>query len=255
MATMGMMPNIERERQWLLAEKYGGVPSEEYEKDILRLEAGEPVAYVIGFSKFLGCHIDLSFRPLIPRTETEYWVGKAIDELTAIHGKDAKLRFLDIFSGSGCIGIALLSHFPNASVDFADIDGAALRQIRKNTELSESDPARYAVYQSDVFEGIPQGEKYDAIFANPPYIAEKDIDRVERSVLVYEPRHALFAENDGFLLIERTMSGILHFLKPNGSLYLEFDDIQKDILQKMFPNAVFDKDQFGLFRWMKVTNS
>ena len=247
-----------REREWLLKEKYSGVESDEFRADVARLEAGEPVAYVIGFSTFLGCHIDLSRHTLIPRTETEYWVEKALGEIEIAHGKEASLRILDVFSGSGCIGISTLKHFPNAKVDFAELEPNALEEIRINLDLNGIDPSRYEIFRSDVFDGIPAEKKYDVIFANPPYIAEADKEtRVDRAVLDHEPHSALFAEENGFALIEKFFRQAKGFLVPGGSIYLECDDIQKEQVEKIivssgFTMHTFNKDQFGLWRWVSV---
>ncbi len=246
-----------REEEWLLKEKYAGVESAEYRADAERLKKGEPVAYVIGFSPFLGARIDLSHRPLIPRPETEYWVERAISEVRGSFGSDQPVRCLDVFSGSGCIGIAVLMHVPNAHMHFIDIDPAALEQIRINLDLNGIDPARYEIYASDVFEGIPQGEPYDVIFANPPYIAHKDRDRVEDSVFEYEPHRALFAEGDGMELVEKTIRQAKSRLTPGGRLFLEHDDIQKEAIEgiiktePMFRHEMH-KDQFGLWRWTTI---
>ncbi len=72
--------NFEQEKEWLLREKYGvedesqlgSGKGEAFSADLRRLKKGEPLAYLIGHMPFLNCQIDLSYRPLIPRPETEF---------------------------------------------------------------------------------------------------------------------------------------------------------------------------------------
>ena len=114
----------EKDAIFLLNEKYAGVRTPEYEKDLARLAGGEPVDYVIGWKPFLDCKIFLDSHPLIPRAETEYWVEQAITEIQESKKAGAGTRHLDLFAGSGAIGIAVLKHLPQVGVDFGEIDAA-----------------------------------------------------------------------------------------------------------------------------------
>jgi release factor glutamine methyltransferase len=237
-----------KEKEWLLREKYGGQKTPEFFEDVKRLESGEPIDYLIGFFDFLGCRIDLSSRPLIPRAETEWWVEKAIQDFGHRMSKDS---ILDIFSGSGCIGVALLKHLPNIQVDFGEKDPAFVAQIEKNLAQNDIDPKRAQIFTSDVFQKIPP-KKYDFIFANPPYISRKKIEDVQKSVLAYEPRGALFAEDDGLFYIKQLLAEAPNFLAPNGKLFIEFDSWQKPAIESHCQGRTltvgFREDQFGRFR-------
>lgn len=239
-----------QEERWLLEEKYSGDRTPEFEQEKERLATGEPIAYVIGFCDFLGCRVDLSRRPLIPRPETEYWVEKMIARMRE-ESAGRPLRCLDIFSGSGCIGIALLKHLPNTSVDFTDADASCLEQIRINLKKNNIALKRARIIHSDIFETI-EG-RYDYIFANPPYIAEKRKNRVEESVMRYEPARALWGGEDGLRYIRRFLDEVSRYLAPGGILAMEFDDTQKEtiaayITGRGFFHAAFHKDQYGAWR-------
>ena len=102
------------------------------------------------------------------------------------------LKVLDIFAGSGCIGIAVLKHLPNTTVDFVDSEDNCLEQIKINCEINKIDPKRYRVIKGDVFDGGDLG-KYDLILANPPYCVRPNVDI---SVLTYEPVTAVIGGGD-----------------------------------------------------------
>ncbi len=243
------------EKEFLLKEKYAGTKTPEYEADVARLDAGEPLAYVIGFVPFLDCKIFLDSRPLIPRTETEFWVevvlGKLKAESSQLKAIQKPLRFLDLFAGSGCIGVAVLKHIQNAHVDFGEIDTHHFPTIEKNVRENGINEARTKIVHTDVWNGIDAS--YDYVFANPPYLSENRTERIEKSVLEHEPREALFADENGFALIRKLIEGADAHLTPEGALYIEHEPEHTEILKKYAEECGFraetKKDQYGVFRY------
>jgi release factor glutamine methyltransferase len=216
-----------------------------------------PNEYLKGFTKFLNCKIDLRNRVFIPRIETEFWVKKAVTEIQKTANKRQKTKILDIFAGSGCIGIAILKNIKNSRVDFVDIDEKAIAQIKINLKLNGISPKKYRVVKSNLFEKI-KGEKYDFIFANPPYVAKERLNEVQPSVLKYEPKRAILAGKKGLIYIRRFLKEAKKNLKPEGIIYLEIDPQQKEEINEIlksekYDNSIFFKDQFKKFRLVKIT--
>jgi len=244
-----------KEVEWLLKEKYHGSASPEFDADVERLKAGEPLAYVIGWIPFLDCKIDVTLHPMIPRPETEYWLERAINELRAKNLPT--LRLADTFSGSGCIGVALLKHLPNATVDISEYDPKLTEQIRINVKLNNIDESRAKVWAGDALEGLTG--TYDAIFANPPYIDPKAIPEMDGSVINYEPHLSLFAGERGLDYIKLIINEGGKFLKDGGSFYIECDAHQREWITELMigtPWAYeFWNDQYGQIRYLILRKS
>ncbi len=249
-----MKDYLQRAKKWLLEEKYNGRQTAQYFKDLERLKRGEPLDYVIGFRDFLNCKIDLSLKPLIPREETEHWIEKAISDIKNKY-PDKKLKILDLFSGSGCIGIAILKHLPNSLVIFGEKSPKFIKQIKINLKINKIKPCRYKIIQTNIYSNIKG--KFDFIFANPPYLSKQRISKIQKSVLKYEPKNALFAKNNGLYFIEKLIKESKNFLKPKGEMFIEFDFWQKKKIEKILEkNPDYDfqffKDQFDRFRYFKL---
>jgi len=218
-----------------------------------------PSDYKRGFTKFLNCKINLSKRVFIPRIETEFWVGKVINEIQYASKKrslDSRVFILDMFAGSGCIGIAILKNIKNSRVDFVDNDKKAIEQIKINLKLNKIPKERYKIYKSDLFEKL-KNKKYDIIFANPPYVARERVKEVQPSVLRYEPKKAILAGKKGLFYIKKFLKEAKKHLKKDGIIYLEFDPLQKEDIEKIsekekYKNFQFFKDQFKKYRWVKI---
>ncbi len=238
---------------WLLRDKYPDFLArpKKYlplvEKDIKRLEAGEPLAYVIGWVDFLGARVDLSYKPLIPRVETEFWIEKA---LRLIPNSKFPIHCLDLCTGSGCIGLAVLKHLPNSKVVFADNSPKATRQVDKNLAINKIKKSRAGVVKSNLFKNVKG--KFDYIFTNPPYVPAGR--KLPVSVKKYEPSGALFAGQDGLNILKRILGETPAHLRPGGAILFEFDSAQKNKLEKFmerldYRNAEFYKDQYGRWRY------
>jgi len=241
---------IEKEINWLLSEKYGGQRTKQAERDIKKLKKGEPLAYLIGNIPFLNCLIDLRFKPLIPRPETEHWVNLAIEE---IKKRKEEIKCLDLFSGSGCIGIALLKNTTNTYVDFGEISRKQLKQIKINLDLNNISENRYQLIRTNIFNKV--NDKYKYIFANPPYISKKD--KVDPSVLKHEPKGALLAGKDGLKYVNPFLRLVRQRIEKNGKIYLEFGFNQKNAIEKLlkkwhYCDYEFFKDQYGKWRYIII---
>lgn len=241
--------DLTKEIGWLLREKYQDKECPAFFKDVERLKTGEPVDYLIGFIDFLGVRIDLSSRPFIPRPETEFWVEKAIGEMK----KTKDLRVLDVFSGSGCVGLAVLKNIKSAKVNFVERNKKFVKQIRTNLKINRINPRRYRIIQSDMFEKVK--DTYDYILANPPYLPEKRKKLVQKSVLEFEPREALFAGKEGLNYIGKLINQAGKYLRREGKIYMEFGLGQKRGVEKILRRQKrfrfrFFKDQYGKWRYL-----
>ncbi len=229
-----------QEKKWLLNEKYNGKVTREYEKECVLIDQGMPVAYLIGNVPFLGAHIDLEHKPLIPRAETEFWVNEFVQ-----NNQGKKLEILDLFAGSGCIGIGCLKNIPEASVDFAELDEKNIKQVKKNLDLNSLSGN---IYKSDVFENVSD-KKYDFILANPPYIARDRLDTVQDSVISNEDDHALFAQDNGLEFVYKLIDEGSKYLQPDGEVWIEFDPWQTDLIDTYLKDKNWShsymKDQYG----------
>lgn len=243
--------SISQDSAWLLKEKYNGEKSTAFFSDVKRLAMGEPLAYLIGHSPFLNTTIHLDSRPLIPRAETEFWVEKAIQEI-----KDMPLpapRILDLCAGSGCIGAAVAKAIPTSLVDFSEIEVGHTKTIKKNLQQNSIPDIRTNVVHTSLFDKLP--DKYDFILSNPPYIDET-LNRVDTSVIDFEPHLALFGGRDGMEVITSIIEHSLEHLKPNGQLWIEHEPEQTEAITELANRHLYTitthRDQYGSERYSKL---
>jgi release factor glutamine methyltransferase len=209
---------LERTRTWVLAHPEAHLSSaqEHALRDALtRLEAGQPLAYVLGNWEFYGLVFFITPDTLIPRPETELLVEHA---LSWSRTRSKRLRAADIGTGSGCIAISLALDASNAHVLGCDISLTAL-QVAKANANRHGVSGKVDFVQCDLLP--PVKVQFDLICANLPYIPTE----ILHSLKVYqkEPALALDGGEDGLEKIRRLLNEAETALAPGGLLLLEIE--------------------------------
>lgn len=230
-----------------------------HEAELLRIFArlldGEPVQYILGRAEFGSRWFDVRPGVLIPRPETEELCALIVDE-----NKDkAPLNVLDIGTGSGCIAVTLALDMPQSSVTAWDIAPEALDTAAQNARRLG---ARVTVERRDALALQPQGEQWDVIVSNPPYICNNEKKTMERNVLDHEPHTALFVPDDQPLLFYTAIARYAaRTLRPGGTLYFELNPLYADLTADMARQTGFNEtaildDAYGKRRFarLKINN-
>lgn len=237
---------FEHKVERLRIEKHGGKETEEFLKDVQKLTQGEAFEYLLGEVRFCDAKIDLSMRPMIPRPEAEFWVKQVIEDILS-KKTEFSLRCLDLFSGSGCIGLAILKNLPESTMEFIEIDKRLEEQINISITKNNIKKTRTRVIIGDTWEGTIG--TYDYIFSVPPYVPPQMKDEVMKELHAESPNY-FFDKEDGYYYHKQVISRAKEFLKVGGTLYLEFDITQREKIAEIakeneFENISFLKDQYG----------
>ncbi|HPB58698.1 MAG TPA: peptide chain release factor N(5)-glutamine methyltransferase [Candidatus Saccharicenans sp.] len=207
---------------------------------------GCPVAYLLGYKEFWGLPFRVNRSVLIPRPETELVVEKI---LTLPLSPEPLI--LDIGTGSGNIAVSLAKELPLARIMATDISKRALRLAAENARLNQVDNVRFIL--SNLFKAFEQSQmSFDLIVSNPPYVAQDDWQKLDRSVRDFEPKKALLAGQDGLRFIRRLVRKASQFLQPAGFLVMEIGAGQAEevvrLLETGWSHVEIDNDYAGFPR-------
>ena len=221
---------------------------------IERLEAGEPVQYVVGKARFCGRDYMVAPGVLIPRPETEMLCKEVISAYNRPYcalQPPEPLRVLDIGTGSGCIAVTLALDLWNCTVTAWDISGDALIIARENAHRLQAHVNLELQDTLNPDETALNAPPFDIIVSNPPYICTRESKDMAKHVLAYEPHMALFVPDDDPLLFYRSIAryGLSH-LKPSGMLAFEINPIYAEETCKMLEHMGYEQieskeDQYG----------
>lgn len=200
---------------------------------LVRLLAGEPLAYLLGRAYFWRDEFLVNSATLIPRPDTELLVATAIELLN----NTSSPRLLDMGTGSGCIAISLAKALADntPTVIACDKSKDALTVAHQNAERLH---AVVDFVLSDWYDNITGS--FDMIVANPPYIDPSD---VHLDKLRCEPLTALVADNKGLADIYTIIDKAYQHLNDGGYLLIEHGYNQGKLVYQRFIEAGFNQVQ------------
>lgn len=216
---------------------------EQIEFYLSELKNNKPIQYLIGKTEFYGLEFQVDENVLIPRPETEELVDWIIQE-----NKSKKdFTILDIGTGSGAIAVSLAKKL-SAEVFAFDVSYDALAIAQKNSDHNQT---FVHFIEFDILNDVWEGEKFDVIVSNPPYVRELEKKEMKANVLNHEPHLALFVpDEDPLIFYKKIADFALEHLSENGQLYFEINqylgkETVEMLLEKGFKNVHLKKDIFG----------
>jgi ribosomal protein L3 glutamine methyltransferase len=216
-----------------------------------RVEEQIPVAYITNIAYFAQLPFYVDERVLIPRSP----FGELIENFFSPYISEEKTpkRILDLCTGSGCIAIACASYFADAEVDAVDLSIDALNVAQMNIE-NHGVSEQVIPIQSDVFSGV-EGQSYDLIVTNPPYVDQQDIDALPAEYL-HEPEMGLGCGVDGLDIVRKILAESASHLNDDGLLFCEVGNSEVHV-KALYPNVpftwlTFERGGHGVFMLTKA---
>lgn len=198
---------------------------------LARMEAGEPLVYLLGEAAFWRYIFKVTPDVLIPRPDTERLVECALKHLPP-NG-----RFADLCTGSGCIAISICGERGDVSGVMVDLSPKALAIAEENARsIGVAD--RLTALCADILSDTPLSGSFDLIVSNPPYIPTADI--ADYPSLRYEPQMALDGGPDGLLFYRALITRYTDCLKPNGAFAFEIGYDQRASILSLAEACGFD---------------
>lgn len=224
-----------------------------------RVNAHEPLQYIVGSVPFCGLTIDVKSPILIPRPETEEWVTWVINQYKEV--EDAQFTVLDLCTGSGCIALALAKSFPKATIIGVDLNPQAIRLANINKEKNNITNCSFIT--SDLYQKLPGNFTCNLIVSNPPYLTREEYQDLDPSVKIWEDRSALVADNNGMFFYHKILQEAPLFLRPIKTtsplpnIIFEIGPAQEPLLSSLLTTGsirayTIHKDLQGKNRWLAL---
>ncbi|BBE50224.1 50S ribosomal protein L3 glutamine methyltransferase [Ferriphaselus amnicola] len=198
-----------------------------------RVEQRVPAAYLTNEAWLGEFHFYVDERVIVPRS----FIAELLRDGLAPWVDDSEqiISVLDMCTGSGCLAILAAHAFPNAEVDAVDLSADALDVAERNVaDYGLQDRVR--LVQSNLFEAL-EGERYDIILSNPPYVDAESVDALPQEYL-HEPELALGSGADGLDATREILARAADHLHPGGLLIVEIGH-NREALEAAYPDLPF----------------
>lgn len=215
-----------------------------YFKLLAMRKNGMPLEYLTNKVSFYGLELYVDNKVLIPRSETELLVEKALEIINAYN----ITHFIEVGVGSGAITAALLTNTKEVCAVATDISKEALNIAQHNIHQHGLDN-RCEFIESDLLSSpyLIMRKPISLLVANPPYIAN---DYPLNQEVLCEPHIALFGGQNGDEILKKLITQArakqVQFLVCEMG-YDQKESMQKSLLESGY-EASFYQDYAGFDR-------
>lgn len=229
--------------------------------DFELLKNSYPIEYILNSAEFYSLDFYVDNRVLIPRNDTEIMVESILKTINI----SKNFSLIDVWTWSSCIPISVLKNSKNITNCYVlDLSKNALEVSQINIKKHNLDK-KIIQFNSDLLQEILikniKLEKNVIISANLPYIKDNDFENMDKEVILYEPKMALYWWKETWFELYEKLLDQLFELKNKHNLeniyaffeiwFDQFEYSKKYLTQKWLKFEYF-KDMNNIYRVIKI---
>lgn len=208
----------------------------------------EPLQHITGIAPFRFLELEVGPGVFVPRPETQWMVGVALELLEDQLGSIAHPNVVDYCTGSAAIALSVATECPRSRVLAVEKSEQAAWWAHKNIQRIGGKNIQLLVQDAveDIPEDIFDGTGIDLVLSNPPYIPS-EAKPVMLEVELFDPPEALYSGHDGLDLIRLLSRKAIRQVNKGGYVLVEHGYQQGTEIRNIFerdgwhdPKTLFD---------------
>jgi release factor glutamine methyltransferase len=202
----------------------GGAAPAAYEALVEQRAARVPLQHLTGRAGFRRLELSVGPGVFVPRPETEFVAGLAVDAARAAGAITPRPLVVDLCTGSGAIALAVKDEVPQAHVYAVELAEDAHAWAARNVADTGFD---IVLARGDAAAAFPELDgTVDVVVSNPPYIPVGMVP-IDPEVRDHDPEVALYGgSEDGLAIPLAVAARAAALLRPGGVLVMEHADTQ-----------------------------